>query len=53
MKTDEITIGLNKEELKKLIDLMESKYSKSGMFYNTKLLYNRLIWTFIKLNNKK
>ena len=53
IKTEKIIIGLNKEELKKLIDLMESKYLNNEMFGNTKLLYNKLIWSFIKLNNKK
>ena len=43
-------LNLTSQELEKLITLMEDKYSKSGMFYPTKILFDKLINT---LNNQK
>ena len=36
-------LNLTAPELEKLILLMEDKYSKTGMFYPTKILFDKLI----------
>ena len=38
----EIKLKLSQEEIEKLIFLMDDKYTKNGMFYKTKLLYDKL-----------
>lgn len=43
-------IKLTPQELEKLITLMEDKYSNTGMFYPTKILFDKLNNT---LNNQK
>tara|TARA_R100000234_G_C4990289_1_gene175226 strand:- start:577 stop:744 length:168 start_codon:yes stop_codon:yes gene_type:complete len=40
MKTE---LKLTSQELEKLITLMQDKYSKTGMFYSTKILLDKLI----------
>tara|TARA_Y100000401_G_scaffold53901_1_gene42369 strand:- start:1856 stop:1996 length:141 start_codon:yes stop_codon:yes gene_type:complete len=40
MKTTEL--NLTKEQIEQLIFLMDDKYKNSGMFYKTKLLYDKL-----------
>mgnify|MGYP000468583275 CR=1 FL=1 len=41
MKTKELK--LTKQEIEKLILLMDDKYSNTGMFYQTKVLYDKLL----------